>query len=115
VFGNGGDPLYFGASADLMTRNLSHRVEVAFPIYDPDLRADVQSYLDLQCSDNTKARRIDGRGHAYYRPNPDVPVRSQLEQYARLRARLVGEAATIPEGAASPEDDASVTVLPRDP
>ena len=49
------------ASADLMTRNLSRRVEVAIPVYDPDIRAQLQRALDLQLADNRKARVIDAR------------------------------------------------------
>src|SRR5439155_27358440 len=37
-FGNGGDPLVYLGSADWMDRNLSRRVEVVFPIEQPDLK-----------------------------------------------------------------------------
>jgi polyphosphate kinase len=58
-FVNGGDPRLFLASADLMKRNLDRRVEVAFPIYDEDIRKALEHILHLQLSDNTKARVLD--------------------------------------------------------
>jgi polyphosphate kinase len=47
------------ASADWMTRNLSRRVEVAIPVYDAGVRAQLQRSLEIQLADNTKARVID--------------------------------------------------------
>ena len=62
VFGNGGDPLYFIASADWMPRNLSHRIEAACPVLDPAIQAELRQYLDLQWRDNRKARKHDSFG-----------------------------------------------------
>ena len=62
VFGNGGDPLYYGSSADWMPRNFERRIEIAFPIYDPRIKAQLRRYLDLQWADNAKARLHDGLG-----------------------------------------------------
>jgi polyphosphate kinase len=58
-FANGGSPVLFLSSADLMKRNLDDRVEVAFPIYDPRARDELEHLLHLQLSDNTKARVLD--------------------------------------------------------
>jgi polyphosphate kinase len=58
VFHNGGDEEIFIASADWMTRNLSHRVEVAVPLYDPEVRRQVGSMLDFQLADDAKARVV---------------------------------------------------------
>ncbi len=55
-FVNGGDPLLYLSSADLMKRNLNRRVEVAFPIYDSKVREELEHFLHLQLSDNAKAR-----------------------------------------------------------
>jgi polyphosphate kinase len=59
VFRNGGENAYYLASADWMTRNLSHRVDVAFPVLDPEIRQELRRILDLQIADNVKARLID--------------------------------------------------------
>ena len=58
-FVNGGAPLLYLSSADLMKRNLDRRVEVAFPIFDEQAREELEHFLHLQLSDNTKARVLD--------------------------------------------------------
>jgi polyphosphate kinase len=59
AFGNGGKPLYFISSADLMTRNLDFRVEVTVPILDERGKKELQDYLDIQLNPKAKARRVD--------------------------------------------------------
>jgi len=59
IFHNNGDEKYYIASADWMARNLSRRVEVAFPLYQQDLIEQVRTIIDLQRSDNTKSRHTD--------------------------------------------------------
>ncbi|MFR7797293.1 MAG: hypothetical protein ACLU37_03380 [Collinsella sp.] len=44
------------SSADMMTRNTEHRVEIAFPVLDPTCRALVHEYMGMQLRDNVKAR-----------------------------------------------------------
>ena len=77
VFRNDGDPLYFLSSADFLPRNFDSRFEILCPIYDPRLQVKLQTYLDLQWSDNTKARLLDKRlGNAYVKRS-GPPVRAQ--------------------------------------
>ena len=61
-FENGGAPEYCLASADWMPRNLDHRVEIAFPILDPRLQAEVREILDVQLNDTVKARLLQPDG-----------------------------------------------------
>src|SRR6185503_9587231 len=61
-FENGGAPEYYLASADWMPRNLDHRVEIAFPILDPRLQAQVREALDVQLMDSVKARLLQPDG-----------------------------------------------------
>jgi polyphosphate kinase len=56
AFKNGGMPEYWLSSADWMNRNLQARVEVAFPILEPELQQEIENILQIQCEDNTKAR-----------------------------------------------------------
>ena len=81
VFGNGGAEKVFVASADLMTRNLDRRVEVAFPVLDEALRAEVRHLLDLERADNVKARDFDN----HYLPNGQPPLRAQEAEYRYLQ------------------------------
>lgn len=46
------------SSADLMTRNMEKRVEIAWPIYDPELKERVNKYLDISLSDTAKLRML---------------------------------------------------------
>jgi polyphosphate kinase len=72
-----------------MTRNLSRRVEVAIPIYAPDIRAQLERCLELQLADNTKARWIDADGsNTYVRAEGAPPVRAQ-EAFRKYLAGLV--------------------------
>ena len=59
VFANTGDEVMYISSADWMGRNLDRRVEVAAPIYDSAIKADIRKTLDFQLGDNQKARIID--------------------------------------------------------
>jgi polyphosphate kinase len=89
VFHNGGEETILLSSADWMTRNLSYRIECAFPVYDPDLREEILDILQLQLSDNVKARVIDRADrNEYRRVESDIPVRSQLETYFYYKRRL---------------------------
>ena len=56
------------ASADWMTRNTENRVEVACPIKDKNLKAEIMSYLETQLADNQKARIMGPDG--VYEPVP---------------------------------------------
>ena len=53
-----GEPEYLLASADWMPRNLDRRVEIAFPVLDPGLQAQVREVLEIQLADTVKAQRI---------------------------------------------------------
>lgn len=79
-FGNGGEPEVYIGSADWMDRNLSRRVEVVFPIEQPELKQRlIREILATSLADNVKTRELQSDGSQ--RPveiAPDVPrVRSQ--------------------------------------
>jgi len=86
VFANGGNPLYYLASADWMVRNFDHRFEVACPIYDSNLQKEIMDMLQIQLNDNVKARLVNETPINKYRTNDeDVMVRSQLDTYLYLK------------------------------
>ncbi len=62
-FGNDGAPEIYCASADWMERNLMRRIEIAFPIRDPELAARVyEETLANSLADNTQAWLLDADG-----------------------------------------------------
>ncbi len=61
-FENDGSPEIYMASSDWMQRNLDHRVEILFPIEDPDLMKKAKEILDVQLADTVKARILQADG-----------------------------------------------------
>jgi polyphosphate kinase len=57
-FNNNGDPKTYLASADWMTRNLSKRIEVAFPILEDSAKKLLTAELDVQLNDSVKGRYV---------------------------------------------------------
>jgi polyphosphate kinase len=85
IFANGGDEKMFLASADLMTRNLDHRVEVGFPILDENIRQEIRDIINIQLKDNTKAREINSLNNNRYRPKGKMDYRAQTDIYTYLK------------------------------
>ena len=61
AFGEDADTVYL-SSAEMMARNTEHRVEIAFPVLDANIRAQVIEYMDIQLADNVKARELTSAG-----------------------------------------------------
>jgi polyphosphate kinase len=90
IFANGGDELIFMGSADWMVRNLSHRIEVTFPIYDEALKDEVRKCIGIQLADNQKARTLTkGKVNQYKIQKNAAPIRSQSEQYRYYKKRIL--------------------------
>ncbi|NPD44498.1 MULTISPECIES: polyphosphate kinase 1 [unclassified Lentimicrobium] len=88
IFANGGDRKYYISSADLMSRNLDHRVEVVCPIHSPEHQKEIQDLIDIQLQDNMKARNLQGRDiNKYLIPQDGILHQSQLETYKYLKAK----------------------------
>ncbi|MGZ3457486.1 MAG: polyphosphate kinase 1 [Archangium sp.] len=64
----GGETRCFIGSADLMPRNLDHRVEALTPVEDPQLIPQVRDLLDRCLADNTHAWVLDADGTWKHRP-----------------------------------------------
>jgi len=81
-FENAGEVEYLLASADWMPRNLDRRVEIAFPVLDPKLQAQVREILEVQLADTVKARRILPNGSSVrIQAEGRPPLRSQERLY----------------------------------
>jgi polyphosphate kinase len=86
VFCNNHKELYYISSADWMPRNLDNRIEIATPIYDPDIQKEIKTMLNIQLKDNVKARIIDASGNNPYKSAYDSrKIRSQMELYKYYR------------------------------
>ncbi len=81
IFHNMGTEDIYLASADLMTRNLSWRVETVFPVYDEAIKKQIREVISIQWSDNRKARIIDRDNTNTYRQTEGKGVQSQVETY----------------------------------
>ncbi|MCB2221101.1 MAG: polyphosphate kinase 1 [Bacteroidetes bacterium] len=89
IFCNDNDNLYYTGSADWMPRNLDHRIEVLTPIYDKEIQKELWDIVQIQLSDNTKARSMgqDFINH-YRKTDSSKPVRAQFEIYNYLKSLL---------------------------
>src|SRR6185437_3959838 len=95
-FANGGaegeDEVFLG-SADLMPRNLDHRVEALFPVEDPTLRAQFSRFaLPAYLRDTANARRLlpDG-SYKRIKPPKGVPPFDVQQWFARQAPDLLDE------------------------
>ena len=76
-FGTGDEQKMYISSADLMTRNLDRRVEVACPIYDPEVKKEINKIIEITLSDNVKTRKINSKGDYYKIFNGKAPMIAQ--------------------------------------
>ena len=82
MFHNNGKEEIYLSSADWMTRNLSHRVETTFPVYDSKLKQIIKQVIDFQLTDNVKARYINAEQDNPYRQDEnEIAMRAQIETY----------------------------------
>ena len=96
-FGEKSNCIMYLSSADLMTRNMDKRVEIAWPVLNTDLRQQVISYIDSCLADTAKLREL--RSDGTYTPlgafveldedgNPKEAVDSQQCQIDAAYKRL---------------------------
>ncbi|MFA0063544.1 polyphosphate kinase 1 [Vibrio breoganii] len=83
---NNGEPKVFISSADWMTRNIEHRIEVAAPINDNKLKQRIIDIMELQFTDTVKARWIDKEmSNSYVARGNRRKVRSQIATYEYIK------------------------------
>lgn len=90
IFGTQEREKVYIASADFMTRNKLRRVEVAAPVYDKDLKMQLEEMFITMLSDNQKARQEDSRGNYEIAEAQETPLNSQefFYEQAYMRATI---------------------------
>jgi polyphosphate kinase len=88
-FSNNNNPRVFVSSADWMVRNLDHRVECAFEVYDMSLKEELIDMLAIELTENVKARILDNKQKNEYVPMEidAEPYRSQYQRYLYLYSK----------------------------
>ncbi len=110
VFNNDGKQKVYISSADWMVRNLDHRVEVTCPVFNEDLKQELIHILNIQLSDNVKARILDNDlSNRYVETNPENTVRSQIETYNYLLSISNQDKKAVPEVKEVPAEAVFVT------
>lgn len=90
IFHNNGDEKVFISSADWMVRNLDHRVEATCPILDENIKKVLKNILEIQLSDNVKARILDNElVNRYVKERNKKKIRSQVEIYNYLHQKTI--------------------------
>jgi polyphosphate kinase len=93
TFERDGERTVYIASADLMPRNLDHRVELAAPIDSPELRAELMDTLERAFADNQSSWELHADGAWQRRlPGPEERPRNMQLELMELHARRAAEA-----------------------
>ncbi|MEM9984736.1 MAG: phospholipase D-like domain-containing protein, partial [Bacteroidota bacterium] len=95
-FHNQGQPELYLGSADWMTRNLSRRIEVIFPLRDPALRQEVFNIMEIQWRDNQKAVILNDQLENIKVLQVGPAIRAQHEIYRRVEAGDLHLALSLP-------------------
>lgn len=80
IFGKGEREKMYIASADFMTRNTVRRVEVATPIYNPEIKERLRNMFNIMLADNEKAR-IEDEKCVYTNVQNDGPAINSQEYF----------------------------------
>jgi polyphosphate kinase len=86
-FEAGDERTYLIGSADLMQRNLDHRIEVVVPIEAPHVRAEIETIFRRLLSDNSQAWLMSPDG-SWERATPVDGERRRASQLVAMRGRM---------------------------
>lgn len=86
IFCSGGQDECYISSADLMTRNIEHRIEVTCPVFDKAIKNEMKTIFEIQWSDNVKARILEpSLANKFVKQGKKEAVRSQNSVYEYLK------------------------------
>ena len=88
IFGTQEREKVYIASADFMTRNTLRRVEVAAPVYDKDLKMQLEEMFITMLKNKQKARQEDSRGNYEIAEAQETPLNSQEFFYEQAYMRV---------------------------
>ncbi|WP_207497079.1 polyphosphate kinase 1 [Aridibaculum aurantiacum] len=88
IFGAGDNPEVFMGSADWMTRNLYHRIEVCTSIKNLSIKKELVDYFDIQWSDTDKAVVLSSNLEQRKLQPEGEPVNAQRTIYQYLQSRI---------------------------
>jgi polyphosphate kinase len=90
VFHNNGKEKVYISSADWMVRNIDHRVEASCPITEDAIKKELKNILNIQLSDNVKARRLNNElSNDYVSLRGRRKIRAQVEIYRFLSKKNI--------------------------
>ena len=91
MFGTEHDTMYL-SSADMMTRNTEHRVEIAYPVLDPAIRERIAADVQVQLDDNVKARALQADGtYARVPAVPEAPAVNAQQFFMDRAVKAAGD------------------------
>jgi polyphosphate kinase len=87
VFSPDDEAQIYLSSADWMPRNFHRRVEVMFPVEDPNLKRRIlKEIIPTYLRDNTRARRLESDGsYSRVRPQPGEAAHRSQEEFLAMR------------------------------
>jgi polyphosphate kinase len=83
-FHNRGNPAFWLASADWMPRNFNRRIEIAFPVMEPQIQKKLKDILELQLADTVKGWWMEADGNYVRRRNKDMPALRFQERFYEI-------------------------------
>ncbi len=87
-FYHGGHEKFYISSADIMKRNIDHRIEVTCPVYDNSIREELRQLLNIQLADNVKARKLNHQEINTFRKNKKEKIQAQTLYYNVLKQHI---------------------------
>jgi polyphosphate kinase len=85
IFCNDGNEHVYISSADLMPRNLDHRIEVTCPVFDKSIKLEIRKIFDIQWEDNVKARVYNETQSNEFVKSGKDKIQSQIEVYNYIK------------------------------